>query len=65
MGVGFVDFVNGTRIEKAKEMLLRTELRIGEIAQAVGMDNPNYFSILFRKQVGMSPGEYRGKHVRG
>jgi len=65
MGVGFVDFVNGARIEKAKEMLVRTDLRIGEIAQAVGMDNPNYFSILFRKQVGMSPGEYRGKHVRG
>lgn len=65
MGVGFVEFVNGARIEKAKQMLTCTDLRIGEIAQAVGMDNPNYFSILFRKQAGMSPGEYRAKHVRG
>jgi two-component system response regulator YesN len=65
MGVGFVDFVNGARIEKARELLVRTDLRIGEIAQAVGIDNPNYFSILFRKQTGMSPGEYRGRHVRG
>lgn len=65
MGVGFVEFVNGARIEKAKELLARTDLRIGEIAQAVGMDNPNYFSILFRKQAGMSPGEYRAKRVRG
>ncbi len=63
MGVGFVDFVNGARIEKARELLLYTDMRIGEIAQAVGMDNPNYFSILFRKQEGMSPSEYRCRHI--
>lgn len=58
-GSSFVDFVNAARIEKAKELLLQTSLRVYEIAPMVGVENPNYFSVLFKKITGKSPGDYR------
>lgn len=61
MGQGFVEYVNGVRIDKARELLAGSDLRIGEIAARVGMDNPNYFSILFKKLTGMPPNEYRSR----
>lgn len=63
MGTGFVDYVNGIRIAKAKELLRTTDLRINEVAADVGIDNPNYFSILFKKQVGIPPGEFRSRNM--
>jgi len=65
MGVSFVDYLNRLRIGKAKELLLHTDLRINEIAFQVGIGNPNYFSILFRKLEGRSPVEFRSSHLPG
>lgn len=58
-GVSFVDFVNRQRIRHAARLLETSSLRIGEIAEQVGMENANYFSVLFRKWKGESPQEYR------
>lgn len=58
-GVSFVDFVNRQRIRRAARLLESSDLRIGEIAAQVGLENPNYFSVLFRKWKGESPQEYR------
>lgn len=58
-GVSFVDFVNRQRIRHAARLLETSTLRVGEIAVQVGLDNPNYFSVLFRKWKGESPQEYR------
>jgi two-component system, response regulator YesN len=63
MGIGFVNYVNRVRIEKAREMLVRTDLKIDEIALRVGIGNPNYFSILFKKSTGISPKEFRSTHI--
>ena len=65
MGVSFVDYLNHLRIGKAKDLLLHSDLRINEIACQVGIGNPNYFSILFRKLEGASPVEFRNSHLRG
>lgn len=46
------------RMEKAKIMLNSTN-RISDIAASVGYDDPLYFSRLFRKNIGISPSEYR------
>ncbi len=46
-------------ISEAKNLLLAGELGISEIAYQLGFDNPPYFSRLFKKEVGMSPKEYR------
>ncbi len=47
------------RIERARELLATTNLCIGEIGAAVGIDDPFYFSKLFKKTVGQPPKAYR------
>lgn len=58
-GINFVDYVNVARIKKAKELLITTDYRIYEIAKMVGIESPNYFSILFKKIMGKSPNDIR------
>lgn len=57
------DTVNGyiinRRIRKAKELLMQTDLPVCSICGQVGIPNYTYFCRLFRKQVGVSPTEYR------
>lgn len=59
MGMSFVSYVNKMRVEHAETLLRETDEKIGTIALDVGVDNPNYFSILFKKITGKSPNEYR------
>lgn len=47
------------RISNAQVLLENTDYNITEIAESVGYDNPLYFSRLFRKQLGMSPSDFR------
>ena len=47
------------RIRAAKNLLLVTELSVGEVAAAVGIPEQAYFSYCFKKCVGTSPREYR------
>ncbi len=47
------------RINKAKELLLTTDLKSYEIAVMVGVEDAAYFSILFKKYTGFSPRHYR------
>ena len=49
------------RISATKNLLLVTDLSIGEIAAAVGIPEQAYFSYCFKKCVGISPSEYRSK----
>ncbi|MNH42191.1 Arabinose operon regulatory protein [compost metagenome] len=47
------------RINHAKELLDATHLSIGEVGYQVGLEDPYYFSKVFKKYVGMSPSEYK------
>lgn len=60
-GLTFVDYLTAVRVENAKRMLASTEKNITEIAYEVGFNNSNYFSSIFKKLVGTSPKEYRGR----
>jgi two-component system response regulator YesN len=53
------DFIIDVRIEKAKNLLKRTDLRLYEISTKVGLMDPNYLSVLFKKCSGCTPSEYR------
>lgn len=46
-------------ISEAKNMLIGSEQSISEIGYALGFENPPYFSKLFKKEVGISPNEFR------
>lgn len=47
------------RIEKAKELLKRSDFKIYEVADMVGFDSPYYFSTVFKKHTGYHPSMYK------
>ena len=52
-------YITRLRIERAKLLLMETNMKIAEIADNVGIVNRDYFSVLFKKNTGMRPQEYR------
>ena len=58
-GKSYNEFITFIRIERAKEMLIHTDMQISDIAHALGYEDQNYFSRCFRKTEGCSPTEYR------
>jgi AraC-like DNA-binding protein len=52
-------YLTRRRIQEAKRLLAETHRPIGEIAQAVGYDDPMYFSRRFRQEANMSASRYR------
>lgn len=58
-GNNFVNFLKEIRMEKAKELLEKTDLRIVEISQKIGYENEKHFMKIFKVTCGVSPTEYR------
>jgi AraC-like DNA-binding protein len=58
-GINFVEYIARTRFEKACDLLRNSNLRISEIAFAVGFQSLSQFNRVFRKLSGKSPMEYR------
>lgn len=58
-GMTITEFVNSRRIRQAIRLLNSTDLQIQTIARHCGIPDVNYFSKVFKKQVGKSPSEYR------
>lgn len=59
LGATCIEYITQKRMEKAKELLIHTAMTQEEIAHAVGYTNVHYFSMLFKKQLGETPGQYR------
>lgn len=57
--INFVNYVTQRRMEKAKELLRDTDKPVLNIALELSYNEPNYFSKVFKKVVGMTPTEYR------
>ena len=57
--LGSEDEIFTVDIAKAKELLLTTDLPVWEVAEKCGISDPAYFSTLFKKAVGKSPGQLR------
>jgi AraC-like DNA-binding protein len=58
-GINFVNYVARARFEKARGLLQNVDLRISEIAFAVGFQSLSQFNRVFKKLSGKSPTEYR------
>ena len=52
-------YLNRLRLKRAKQLLAQSELRIVEVALAVGFANPSHFSAFFRAATGSTPATYR------
>nr|WP_242700639.1 AraC family transcriptional regulator [Enterococcus sp. DIV0212c] len=59
LGTTFRDYVGEKRIEHAKVLLLATSLKNYEIAEKIGFEDVNYFSLRFKQVTGVSPRRYK------
>lgn len=61
-GVKLSEYIYQERIAKAKYLLSTSSDSIQAIAAAIGFDSPQYFSLVFKKSVGITPSEYQRIH---
>ena len=61
-GCCFKDYINGVRLRKAAELLLRTEEKVYEIAEKVGYKNTEYFINKFESTYGVTPARFRKRN---
>ncbi|MCM3113836.1 response regulator [Neobacillus sp. MER 74] len=62
IGENFIDYVMNLRIQKAKELLENTSLKVYEVAEQSGFNDVKYFSKLFKKLIGSTPIDFRSKN---
>jgi AraC-like DNA-binding protein/mannose-6-phosphate isomerase-like protein (cupin superfamily) len=60
-GFSVIEYFNQLKTQKACQYLQFTDLRINEVADRLGIEDPHYFSRMFTKIVGMSPNKYRNR----
>ena len=58
-GQSFSNFLNYLRVEKSKHLLLVSRFRLADIANLSGFEDQSYFTKVFKRMTGMSPGEYK------
>ena len=63
IGVGFSEYLTEVRIRQAKRLLITSDLRVSEVGERVGYQNMEYFSMLFKKNTGQTPSQYRRSHT--
>lgn len=59
LGKSFTQYLTGVRMEKAREYLASTNMRIIDISTAVGYTNPSYFCLQFKKFFGVTANQMR------
>ncbi|MBI4026517.1 MAG: helix-turn-helix transcriptional regulator [Verrucomicrobia bacterium] len=59
VGMAPIQYLNRFRIEQAKRLLATSTKTVGDVGRLVGIPDSGYFSRLFRKLAGESPGIYR------
>lgn len=62
-GVNFIEYLTNYRMEQARKLLVETNEKIGDIAEAVGYQN-SYFNRIFKKKFKKTPGHYRKEHQK-
>lgn len=54
-------YLTDIRIEQSLKLLMDKQLKLYQIAEQVGYEDPNYFARIFKRHMGMTPSEYREK----
>jgi two-component system response regulator YesN len=58
-GKTIVEYLTGVRMEKAKELFRDKRLKLYHVSLLVGYTDPSYFAKCFKREVGVSPSDYR------
>ena len=59
IGVGFLAYLTGIRMERAKKLLLTTDLPVAEVAEQCGYGDYRVFTKVFKKNENVTPSQYR------
>jgi AraC family transcriptional regulator, arabinose operon regulatory protein len=59
IGTSITDYLTARRIREACWLLKTTDLSVKEIGESIGLTNFSYFCQLFKKNIGLSPHQYR------
>ncbi|MDP4133483.1 MAG: AraC family transcriptional regulator [Bacillota bacterium] len=57
------NYISSVRVEKSKSLLLDNSLSLADVASMVGFEDQSYYTKVFKKNEGVSPGKY--KSLRG
>lgn len=63
-GMTYSSYLGYLRTEKARQLLLETDLKVMDIAAACGYRDNGYFNRIFRRKYGSSPEQYRKAHKK-
>ena len=63
-GGGIINYFHIRKAEEAKRRIREGKVSFGEIADALGFDNPQYFTKFFKTMTGMTPTEYRNSIIQ-
>jgi two-component system response regulator YesN len=63
MGISFIDYVKNLKIERAKELLDTSNMKIYEISNTLSYNSVQYFSTMFKSVTGLTPQEYKNRFV--
>lgn len=63
-GMDTTHFIRCRRVAKACALLVETDLPISEIYVKCGIESANYFSRIFKQEMGISPTEYRNTNAQ-
>lgn len=65
IGIGFAAWLREIRVEYAKDLLCRPEVRITDVALMCGFSDLSSFDRIFRNSVGLTPRQYRREFEKG
>ena len=60
-GMTYTQYLTDLRIKYAKEMLINKNIKVYEVAESVGFQDPKYFNKVFKKRCNITPSEYKEK----
>lgn len=60
-GEGLAKTIRKSRMREAERLLKETDMKISAIAEAIGYQDYNYFTKVFKREIGITPREYRKK----
>jgi AraC-like DNA-binding protein len=63
LGVTPLEYIHGERVQKAKQLLAKTDSPIGDIGYQLGYTSPSYFTLQFEKHTGCSPSTFQKKRL--
>lgn len=63
-GKNLLEYYTNLKIEKAKELLLYSNMKINEVARKVGYESTSYFCAVFKDYTSLSPKEYKESQLR-